>query len=505
MPNYRRPLLLLSALAGLPACSGNGGESDSDTEFMPATPATIPEVPGTTMEEPTGAVTETSTGTGPNDPTTGETGTTDPTQTTDPVTSTTTTTTDSTTGGEPCVGLECQVPVCPNGGTTTLKGTVFAPEGSLPLYNVIVYVPNGPLDPITDGVTCDTCDTELTGDPIVAGLTDTKGEFVLEDVPAGANVPLVVTIGKWRREVVLPEVTPCAENLVDPALSRLPKNQSEGHIPRIAMVTGGADALECLLRKVGLDDAEFTPEVGPGRINMFAGDGGGDNYVDDLNDGAAFPSGQSLWNDAFKLKNYDMILMACEGDVNENQKSNEARQNIVDYAGVGGRLFLSHWHNVWIEDGAGDWPTAAEFDHQDDLNDPFTAKIETGFPKGMALAEWLVNVGGSDNLGEIVIKAGQNTVKAVNEAVATRWIYGENPTSVQYFTFNAPIGAPEAMQCGRVVDTDIHVSSGDEPGQNFPAGCDTQDLSPQEKALIFMFFELSSCLIPDDEPPIIPG
>jgi hypothetical protein len=191
----------------------------------------------------------------------------------------------------------------------------------LPLYNVVVYVPNAAVDPITDGVTCDTCQTGLSGDPIAAALSDTKGEFILKDVPAGANIPLVITIGKWRREVVIPNVMPCVDNQVTPDLTRLPKNQSEGHIPRIAMVTGGADALECLLRKIGLEDSEFTPENGPGRINLFAGKDGGNKFTPDLNGGTVFPNGKNLWDDAFKLKNYDLVLMNCEGGTDAGNKS----------------------------------------------------------------------------------------------------------------------------------------------------------------------------------------
>jgi hypothetical protein len=498
---------LLGVLA-LVACGDDGRAGTSDTQPVTTFPTTVSTDPSGTSgtSTPTSGTGDPATGgteanTGAATGTAGESTTPDPTVTsTDP----SATDTGTTTPSEPCVGLECQVPVCP-GGTTTLRGVVYAPEGTLPLYNVVVYVPNGPLDPIPDGVTCDTCQTGLSGQPIVATLSDTKGEFVLEGVPAGADIPLVLQIGKWRREIVVPSVAPCTETVVTPDLTRLPRNQSEGHIPRIAMVTGGADALECLLRKVGLEDQEFTPEVGAGRVNMFAGYEGGRKYSGGLNDGAPFPKGKSLWDDLAKLKNYDMVLMACEGSTDKSNKSAQARQNIVDYAGVGGRLFFSHWHNIWIEEGAAPFPTAATFEHEDDLDDPFTAKIDMTFPKGMALAQWLVNVAGSAQLGEIVITAGQNTVAAINDAVSTRWIYGEDPTSVQYFTFNAPIGAPEEQQCGRVVDTDIHVSSGDDPGKSFPSGCSTTDLSPQEKVLIFMLFELSSCLSPDDEPPPIPG
>src|SRR5688572_23707691 len=57
--------------------------------------------------------------------------------------------------GGACVGLECQQVACANGGTTSLRGTVMDPSGTVPLYNAVVYVPNAPLAPFTPGVSCD--------------------------------------------------------------------------------------------------------------------------------------------------------------------------------------------------------------------------------------------------------------------------------------------------------------------------------------------------------------
>jgi hypothetical protein len=417
-----------------------------------------------------------------------------------------------------CTSGACKVPACTGGTSTTVTGTVMDPAGKVPLYNVYVYVPNQALSELSEGPSCDICANATSGDPIATAQTDAQGGFTLQNVPVGADIPLVIQAGKWRRETTIPSVAACANTAItDVNVTRLPRNQNEGHIPKIALTTGGADALECLLRKIGLEDSEFTPESGAGRVNLFAGGNhngtamsgnsrGTNSYLPTLNGGATFTDAETWWDVATNVVKYDIVLHSCEGVENPTNKSTAARQALQSYADAGGRVFTSHWHNYWIEHGPAPWPTVATFHHlTNGVPATVTASVDQTFPKGVALAQWLVNVGASTVLGQLPIQGNKHTVDAVNAAVAQQWIYNDamTPMGVEYLSFLAPVQpAAGVPQCGKVVFSDLHVSSGaggsdaSAPAKPFPSGCVTTDLTPQEKALEFMLFDLSSCVEP---------
>jgi hypothetical protein len=432
----------------------------------------------------------------------------------------------STGPAGPCTGLACMIPTCPAGQRTTISGTIRDPAGKVPLYNVTVYVPNAALDPVPEGASCDKCSVTLSGKPIATALTDANGRFVLENVPATSNVPIVIQVGKWRREIRLPTVTACVDNPVtDANLSRLPRNKMEGHIPKMALTTGGSDALECLLRKIGVADSEFTTDTGNGRVHLYIGGRpdassslGTDRFATTLNGGAVFPNATTLWGNANKMLGYDIVLLSCEGSQYADVKM-PFYANMKRYGDSGGRIFASHLHFNWLWKGPAPWPNTAVYTggskEENDPPDPMTALVDTSFPKGVALADWLVAVGATPMRGQIQLYDSAHSV-AQTTPPTQRWIYlPTNPndsvspprTSTQYMTFNTPVEAAADAQCGRVVHTDIHLKAApaapgeskdkSDPGANgtpFPTGCTSVTLSAQEKALEFLFFDLSACV-----------
>jgi hypothetical protein len=189
------------------------------------------------------------------------------------------------------------------------------------------------------------------------------------------------------------------------------------------------------------------------------------------------------------------------------------QQALFDYAAAGGRVFASHFHYSWFDTGPFGAKNLASWSPGiNDMGD-IKATIVTTFAKGQALADWLGNVGALDAKGELPItQAKHNADVGAPQVSSQSWITADGSAkpanATQYFTFNTPLDAKPENQCGRVVFSDLHVGAASGDYATFkkkaPVECGNGALSPQEKALEFMLFDLSSCVTPDSAPPTPP-
>jgi hypothetical protein len=432
----------------------------------------------------------------------------------------------------PNAPLSCYVSKCANGGHTTLSGRVYDPAGKVPLYNVIVFVPNDPgsLPPITPGTSsCNTCDAPV-GDYVTVAITDKTGAFTLTDVPTGKNVPLVVQIGKWRRMITVPSVADCATTTTPNTGSgqaRLPKNRHEGDMPQMALLTGGLDDLGCFLTRMGIDAAEYSAPHAGGRLDIYQGFGLLGVPGPTLSSGTAgncTSTSCPLWSSTKSLESYDIVLLACEGDTYDQAATADGgvslaagaanvtvagKQAMHDWLNEGGKVFATHFHYTWFQNGPADFQGVANWlGYSLGLGTCTNCNIDTSFPKGQTFHDWLQSVGALSGTG-INLTGVASSVSSVNKATTSRWIYDSSTSDTKYLSFETPIGgrpvdAGESAKqyCGKAVFTDLH--AGGAPSGNVPSACMSSDLSAQEKALEFLFFDLSACVTDDSKPPPTP-
>ncbi len=420
----------------------------------------------------------------------------------------------------PCSGLGCKVDSCSNGKQTTITGKVYDPAGKNPLYNISVYVPNDPskLATITPGTsTCMPC--MPISDYVALTQTAPDGSFTLTDVPSG-NVPLVLQVGKWRRMITVANVASCATTHVPDSGSgqaRLPRNQKEGSMPEMALLTGGLDDLGCFMNRMGIDTGEYSAPGRGGRLDIYQGLGnalgGGQANGPGLSNGKAgdctttsCPLGASKKS----FESYDIVLLACEGDTYDadarvdgginfggtaTNVTTAGKQAMHDWLNEGGKVFATHFHYTWFANGPTDFRNVANWLGPSVGNQNVQGAIDTTFAKGQAFHTWLKDVGALGTGGLLSMTGVATSVLGVNAQTTLRWIYDNASGLPKYLSFETPIGGTggaDSYYCGKAVFSDLH--AGGAPMGDVPGSCMASALSQQEKALEFLFFDLASCV-----------
>lgn len=457
----------------------------------------------------------------------------------------------------PCTGL-ClnQVNTCDAASPTTLKGTVYAPDGVEPMYGALVYVANCAIAPFAPNVSCDQCGATASGCPLVSATTGFDGKFTLTNVPAATSYPLVIQLGRWRREVTIAAQAACttvdlSTTAAGRAKTHLPTRSTasiasgactanaadatdQGDIPLTAIATGDVDTLECVLRKIGINDCEFTsPAVSKiGRVRLYQANGS-----------VAADGGVTDWSvltgSLAELKKYDIVLLPCEGAADAKVVPPSAgtdtsawQQNMLDYTAAGGRMYATHYSYTWLTNiqsgasppGIGPTPFTGTADWNINQGHPADPNGQLGdidllladggaFVKGSAFASWLgqpsVNALSNVSPPKIKLSVSRHDMTNVNGTVAQRWIKvdptsPDYPNVPQHYTFNTPIPPSDGgvvNQCGRVLYSDFHVNNNSSGQAAFPTECNGTTLSAQEKVLEFMLFDLASCVVPVVPPP----
>jgi hypothetical protein len=402
---------------------------------------------------------------------------------------------DLVTGGN-CTGLHCQIADCPAGSDTIVTGRLFAPNGRDPVPGAQIYVPDQGLAEFPNSVSCDLCN-DVDG-AAASTRTAWDGTFTLPRVPAGASIPIVFQLGRFRR-VKYMEVDPCIQQSppADPNVQgvRLPHRDAEGDagdsIPKIAVGTGDYDQIECVLSRMGIEKFDLYSDRLPGDPPPTIG------------------TLDALLRDGNKLNGYNILVVNCtENEFQATVSDPAVKKNLNDFVSKGGRLYITDWAYDVIEQvpefapyvcfepqsigpimcgGGPQTPTGA---------DSTDAYSNSALVKDDDMAQWLTQFPNViDNTRHVQVQYSFVIVNSVADAMiypTKTWVegpanqYGVRPMTVT-FDYN---------MCGRVHYSTYNTEPNAVVPDNIRFPNCKPGFSPQERLLEYLVFEIATCIGP---------
>jgi len=393
----------------------------------------------------------------------------------------------------------------------TLTGTVYAPNGVIPVSGALVYVSDDEPAGIPQEVYCTDC-TQLGCDDR-STLTEADGSFSLQ-VTAGPGKYLVVQKGQFLR--ITPYDVPVGGAALSDTLTSLPgaNNPAAGeYIPLIAVGNASYDRLEDALGKFGLGDTMIAAQeetLVPGTEAFHLWDNGRNPDTYGFDSQGTF---EELVSSPELLAQYHIIFVPCSSDLYADALTNPANvDNIREWVALGGRWYVADWSNEWLQmvfpeyqdleswsgaigsadngsydslatvldDGLLEWLEAlpAALKDINPLNDESHPAIDQ-LPMVMTVDNW----SGITMVNPVLVDDPDGGQVDVGHKI---WLEGPGgaPAAVHPLTVTGQFG------CGKIQFTSYHAAE----------FFDYVGLSPQELVLLYTILEIGTCQAPLPPP-----
>lgn len=341
----------------------------------------------------------------------------------------------------------------------TLKGKVYAPNGSLPLGGALVYVTDKLPEEITQAAYCDKC-VELPEGSFTYSKPD--GAFELPRSIAPGKSILVVQKGQFRRARTI-EVVKAGDMAIPKEMTTLPGKRDAAagdETPRMAILKDSSDfdKIDTSLTKLGITGVDVK-------------------------------NNRALLDNEAELLKYHVVFIPCGSKDDPRSQSTTSRQNLVKFVQAGGRLYVTDWSYEFVRQpfggflswsnetstlgsaaSIGEWDAPAQAEDPG-LKDWLTATGDSSFT---VIGNWTqissVNtLPGIDHDGKNVNVTPKVWVTATKNGKQT-------PTTVSF-----------ENKCGRVLFSTYHTE-----GEMGTGG--SSALAAQEKALLYVLLEIGVCV-----------
>lgn len=359
-------------------------------------------------------------------------------------------------------------------GKTTLKGKTYAPNGTLPLAGVLVYETNTPPEPIPDHVYCDSCRV-LPAGTFVQSSAD--GSFELMG-HAGTRY-LVTEKGQFRR---VRKIEVAADGTVQDVAKEITTLPGEP--------TTGADGQSDTTARIALMEEPAAGDNDPIQQALLAlGITNWTNFGDDLDK-----------VNADNLAGFHIALFPCDGS-SLNKPGGDERQALRSFVQAGGKVYASDWSHQFVDE-----PFEEFFKHPNRVWGAGDGEPGVQAPAGQyeddGLKAWLGSVSPNEDPMQTHFEGVWSTYLGVQPAtvpdvagsgthLVTPHVYASvTETSGLYFSKEAATSME--FGCGRALLSTFHVHGGT-----------SSSLLMQEKALLYMLLDVSTCIgEPGEGPPV---